>query len=85
MNFFRMHSKHLESPGNCPFRRYHERTALWDHHTAVWAHLRQSGMTKLADSGRKSLNNLKVSELRAFLVARNAFIGNLMKAILVEN
>ena len=43
------------------FRRYRERTALWDHRTTLWARLRPA-LTKAADEwtrGRGILKNLK--------------------------
>ena len=61
------------------FRRQHERIALWDHHTALWARLR-AVLTKSADEWTG-----KFEKLQNFKRSRNFSAGNRTKAILVQN
>ena len=55
------------------FRRYHERIALWDHRTALWARL-WPALTKTADEWRRNFEKFerfKFNCLRRFKTERN--------------
>ena len=43
-------------------RRYHERIALWDHRTALWARLRPA-LTKTADEWTRNFEKLNLKGL----------------------
>ena len=55
------------------FRRYHERIALWDHRTALWARLRPA-LTKSADEWTGNFGKFerfKFNCFRRFKTERN--------------